>query len=75
MGKETRKKLFRDESTIWSFTANTISMKKFRGTIYRYFWFDNVVEEYFSVSSANPYKDLTNTTISEKKQKTLDGFV
>ena len=68
MGKETRKKLFRDESTIRSFTTNTINMKKFKGIIYRYFWFDNVVEEYFSVSSANPYKDLTNTTISEKNK-------
>ena len=74
MGKETRKKLFTDESTIWSSTTNTINMKKFRGIIYRYFWLDNVAEEYFSVSSANPYKDLTNTTIPEKIY-TGDGLV
>ena len=80
MGRETRKKLLRDESTIWSFTANTIDMTKFRGIIYRYFLFDDVVEEYFGASSANPYKDLTYTTISEKNhyirwfgRKEIDG--
>ena len=66
MGRETRKKLFRDESTIWSFTTNTIDMTKFIGIIYRHFWLDDVVEEYFGVNSANPYKDLTYATISEK---------
>ena len=66
MGRETRKKLFRDESTIWNFTTNTIDTTKFRGVIYRHFWLDDAVEEYFGVNSANPYKDLTYTTISEK---------
>ena len=33
MGRETRKKLFRDESAIWSFTTNTIDTTKFRGII------------------------------------------
>ena len=33
-------------------------MAKFRGIIYRYFWFDDIVEEYFGVNSTNPYKDL-----------------
>ena len=45
MGRETRKKLFRNESTIWSFTTNTVDMTTFRGIIYKYFWFDDVVEE------------------------------
>ena len=63
IGRETRKILFRDESTILSFTTNTIDMAKFRGIIYRYFWFDDIVEEYFRVNSTNPYKDLTYTTI------------
>ena len=44
MGRGTRKKLFKDESTKWSFTTNTIDMTKFRGIIYRYFWFDDAVE-------------------------------
>ena len=35
MGREARKKLFRDESTKWSFTTNSIDMKKFKGIIYR----------------------------------------
>ena len=68
MGRETRKKLFRDESTIWSFKTNAIDMTKFRGKIFRYFWFNDVVETYFSVSSTNPYKDLIDTTIAEKCQ-------
>ena len=34
--------------------------------MYRYFWFDDVTEEYFGVSFANPSKDLTHTTILEK---------
>ena len=38
-------------------------MAKFRGIIYRYFWFDDIVEEYFGVNSTNPHKDLTYTTI------------
>ena len=63
MGRGTRKKLFKDESTKWSFTTNTIDMTKFRGIIYRYFWFDDAVEEHFGVSFANPYKDLTDTNI------------
>ena len=66
MRRKTRKKLFRDESTIWSFTTNTIDMAKFREIIYRYFWFDDVVEEYFGINSENPYKDLIYITISEK---------
>ena len=66
MGRGTRKKLFKDESTKWSFTTNTIDMTKFRGIIYRYFWFDDVVEEYFGVSSTSSYKDLTDITIAEK---------
>ena len=68
MRRKTRKKLFRDESTIWSFTTNTIDMAKFREIIYRYFWFDDVVEEYFGINSENPYKDLIYITISEKNQ-------
>ena len=54
-------------------------MTKFRRIIYRYFWFDDAIEEYFGVSSANPYKDLT--TISEKNhymrwycRKEIDGM-
>ena len=38
-------------------------MAKFRGIICRYFWSDDIVEEYFGVNSANLYKDLTYTTI------------
>ena len=68
MGRETRKKLLRDESTIWSFKTNAIDMTKFRGKIFRYFWFNDVVETYFGVSSTNPYKDLIDTTIAEKSQ-------
>ena len=34
--------------------------------MYRYFWFDDVTEEYFGLSFANPSKDLTHTTILEK---------
>ena len=41
-------------------------MTKFRGIIYRYFWYDDELEEYFGVDSANPYQDLTYKTISEK---------
>ena len=35
MGKKTRKKLFKNESTIWSFTTNTKDITKFRGIIFR----------------------------------------
>ena len=44
MGRETRKQLFRDDLTIWRFTTNNIDMKKFRGIIYIYFWFDDAEE-------------------------------
>ena len=43
-------------------------MTKFRAKILRYFWFNHGVEDYFVVSSANPYKDLKYTTIAEKYQ-------
>ena len=66
MGARTRKRLFKYESIIWSFFLDAIDMTKFRGIIYRHFWFDDVVEEYFGVNSTNPYKDLTDTTIAEK---------
>ena len=64
MGTGTRKKLFKDESTKWSFTTNTIDMTKFRGIIHRYL--DDAVEEHFGVTFANPYKDVTDTNISQK---------
>ena len=60
MGARTRKRLFKYESIIWSFFLDAIDMTKFRGIIYRHFWFDD------GVNSANPYKDLTDTTIAEK---------
>ena len=66
MHRGTRKKPFRDESTIRSFTINTIDMTIFRGITFRYFWFNDVVEEYIGVNSVNPCKDLTYTTIAEK---------
>ena len=62
----TRKKIFRDESTIRRFTTNTIDMTIFRGIPFRYFWFNDGVEEYIGVNSVNPCKDLTYTTIAEK---------
>ena len=62
----TRKNIFRDESTIRRFTTNTIDMTIFRGIPFRYFWFNDVVEEYIGVNSVNPCKDLTYTTIAEK---------
>ena len=58
MGRETKK--------IWSFTTDTIDVTKFRGKIFRYFWFVDLIETYFGVSSANPYKDLTPITIGQK---------
>ena len=82
MGRETRKKPFRDESKMWSFTIYTIDMTKFKGIIYRYFWFDDVAEEYFGISSTNSYKDLTETTIAERNhymrwfgKKSKDGML
>ena len=66
MRKKTRKKLFKNESTIWSFTTNTIDITKFRGIIFRQFQFSDALEEYFGVSSAKPCKDLTYTTTAEK---------
>ena len=66
MHRGTRKKPFRDESTIRSFTINTIDMTIFRGITFRCFWFNDVVEEYIGVNSVNPCKDLTYTTIAEK---------
>ena len=62
----TRKKTFRDESTIRSLITNTIDMTIFRGITFRYFWFNDVVEEYIGVNSVNPCKVLTYTTIAEK---------
>ena len=50
----TRKKTFRDESTIRSLITNTIDMTIFRGISFRYFWFNDVVEEYIGVNSVNP---------------------
>ena len=66
IGRETRKTSFRDESTIWSFTIETIDMTKVRGIIFRYFWFADLIETYFGISSANPCKDLTSITIGQK---------
>ena len=66
MGRERRKKLFRDKSTMWSFTINTIGMTKFRGIIFRYFWFDDLIETYFGINSLTSYKDLTSVTIGKK---------
>ena len=66
IGRETRKTSFRDESTIWSFTIETIDMTKVRGIIFRYFWFADLIETYFGISSANPYQDLTSITIGQK---------
>ena len=51
---------------MWSFTIYTIDMTKCRGIIYRYFWFDDVAEEYFGASSTNSYNDLTETTIADR---------
>lgn len=67
MGRERRKKLFRDKSTMWSFTINTIGMTKFRGIIFRYFWFDDLIETYFGINSLTSYKNLTSVTIGKKK--------
>ena len=52
MGKTTRKKLFIDESRLYSYTTQSAGERtNFRTATFGYFWDDDIVESYFSVNA------------------------
>ena len=66
MGK-TRKKLFLDESRVWSFVVDKMERKKLRDQLFRYFFHTYAIQLYFYINLRNTSKDLTGLTNLEKK--------
>ena len=67
MGKTTRRKLFIDESRLYSYTAKTVDDRtNFRAATFGYFRHDDIIESYFSINAKNQSKDFTGITIPQK---------
>ena len=67
MGK-TRKKLFLDESRVWSFVVDKMERRKLRDQLFRYFFHTYAIQLYFYINLRNTSKDLTGLTNLEKNQ-------
>ena len=59
MGKTIRKKLFLDESRLWSFAIDKMKKKQLRDYLFGYFFYSNTIESYFRLNLINTSKDLT----------------
>ena len=60
MGKATRRKLFIDESRLYSYTTQTVDDRtNFRAATFGYFCHDDIIESYFSINAKNQSKDFT----------------
>ena len=66
MQKSKRKKLFLDESRVWSFAVDKMERKQLRDYLFGYFFHTNAVESYFRINLTNMSKDLAGLTNLEK---------
>ena len=66
MGKTTRKKMFMDKSSLWSFTTNIPERKSLRAFMFWYFWNDDIIEKYFTLDSTTSSKSFKNITTDQK---------
>ena len=66
MQKSKRKKLFLDESRVWSFAVDKMERKQLRDYFFGYFFHTNAVESYFRINLTNTPKDLAGLTNLEK---------
>ena len=69
MGKTISKKLFLDESRVWSFAVDKMQRKQLRGYLFGYFFHTNAIESYFRIN-LNTSKCLTGLTNLEKNANT-----
>ena len=66
MGKTIRKKLFLDESRVWSFAVDKMERKQLRNSLFGYIFHTNATEPYFRKNLRNTSKDLTGLTNLDK---------
>ena len=67
MGKTTRRKLFIDESRLYTYTTQIVNDRtNFRAATFGYFWHDDIIESYFSINATNQSKDFTGITFPQK---------
>ena len=67
MKKTIRKKLFIDESRLYSYTTQTVDDgSNIRAATFGYFWHDDITESYSSINATNQSKDFTGITLSQK---------
>ena len=62
------KKLFLDESRVWSFAIEKMKRKHLRDYLFGYFFHTNAIEPYFRINLRNTSKDLTRLTNLENNQ-------
>ena len=57
--KDTRQKIFIDESKMWNFSLDKIEAANVRSYIFNYMSDENLIKEFWKISNNNPVIDFT----------------
>ena len=61
--KDTRQKIFIDESKMWNFSLDKIEAANVRSYIFNYMSDENLIKEFWKISNNNPVIDFTKEII------------
>ena len=61
--KDTRQKIFINESKMWNFSLDKIEAANVRSYIFNYMSDENLIKEFWKISNNNPVIDFTKEII------------